>query len=278
MRLAGALVLVSAVASAQPATTLFVDGRKLLEQGKPAEACAKFQAALELDARAPGVLLNLGLCNEQQHKIASALKWFRRALTLAAESGMTEVETAAKAKAAALAAQVATLHIEVPAGVKVTIDGAEPDPTLLAHFEIDPGTHVIVARGSAYEDSTQTIEVRDAPATTAVDLQLHAKLVDRGAGRRHAAWLVGGGGGVLVIAAGVIGFVGREKFDGTHDLATRQRWKTIVRDGGTATFAVGAAAIAAAVVLYATAPKAERMTVAPDAAPDHVGVSLIGTF
>ena len=102
-----AVVLAPIIASADPAASLFDEGRALLQQGKAPEACAKFEASLELDPGAAGVLLNLGLCNVQQHKVATALRWFRKAQTAGAAAGIAEVENAARQ-------QVLTLSLTQP--------------------------------------------------------------------------------------------------------------------------------------------------------------------
>src|SRR5512140_3378490 len=80
---------------------LFDRGRALLADHHPVEACATFEKALELDADAAGVLLNLGLCNEEQGKTATALRWFRKAQARGSELKRAETEMAAKEHGAA---------------------------------------------------------------------------------------------------------------------------------------------------------------------------------
>ncbi|MBA3393318.1 MAG: tetratricopeptide repeat protein [Deltaproteobacteria bacterium] len=63
---------------------LFVEGRRLMGAGKPAEACTQFAAAHAEDPKATGTMLNLGLCNEQIGKVATAATWFRKAQNSAA--------------------------------------------------------------------------------------------------------------------------------------------------------------------------------------------------
>jgi len=267
VRLALALLLVPALAAADSAEQLFGEGRALLQQGKAAEACTKFEIALALDPTAPGVLLNLGLCNENQHKIASALKWFRKAQTLAAEHGMTEVEDAAKQKAIALAAQVPTVRIDVPAGVSVELDGAPVDPTSLGRLELDAGHHVVELHGKDVYDQPQPVEIADTARDQrlALQLALPAPPPPR-SHRRRTAWILGGIGVGLLATDLALGLYGRHEFDSSHDLATRQHWKDVVSYGGAATFAAGAIALGTAGYLYFTA------------APDQVGVTVAGRF
>jgi hypothetical protein len=290
-------VVWSHTARADP-NALFAEGKQLLQDGKPAEACGKFEAALREQPEAPGILLNLGLCNAQQDKIATALKWFRKAQTRAAERAMAETESAAKLQTVALAPKVPTIKIEIaespPSDATVTVDGATIDATSLARLEIDAGSHVVELHGSGLATSRETIDVRgDSTPETVVTLHVVAaprptppkvKImveVDRGAPWRRRAYLVGAIGAGLLVAETGLGVVGRKIFDDSHDLKTRQRWKDIVRYGGTTMFGVGAAAVATAVVIYLAAPGKERIeqtAIAPFAGDDHVGVAITGGF
>ena len=78
--LALVISLLAATVHAEPeADGLFEEGRKLLDTADPKQACAKFNEAIKLDPDAPGVMLNLGLCNEKLGKYRTALYWFRKA-------------------------------------------------------------------------------------------------------------------------------------------------------------------------------------------------------
>ena len=262
------LALVPAIASADPASQLFDEGRALLQQGKPAAACAKFEASLKLDPEAAGVVLNLGLCNVQQHKVATALKWFRRAQTF------PDVATVAQQQITTLSSLVPTIRVDAPANATVTIDGDAISDR--SKIEIDAGHHVAELEGVAHP-----FDVDDDPSHTQVITVMPPAaelVVDRGASRRHAAKIIGVIGGGLWVATAVVGFVGRSQFDGAHDLSTRQHWKSIVEYGGTSMFALGAVALGTAAALYVTAPGPEHTTIAPVAAPGQVGVSLTGVF
>jgi hypothetical protein len=297
LALAMATVVWSHATRAEP-NALFAEGKQLLLDGKPAEACAKFEAALREQPEAPGILLNLGLCNAQQDKISTALNWFRRAQTRAAERAMTETENAAKLQTVALAAKVPTIKIEIgeplPRDGTVTVDGATIDSTSFARLEIDAGHHVVELHGPGLTTSRQTIDVRD-DSTPETVVTLHvvvappptpprAKIVvevDRGRPWRHRAYIVGSIGVGLLVAETGLGLVGRKIFDDSHDLATRQRWKNIVRYGGTSMAGVGGAAVMTAVVLYLAAPGKERVeqtAIAPFAGDDQLGIAIAGSF
>jgi hypothetical protein len=260
-RLVLACSIAPAIASADPAADLFSDGRALLQEGKAAEACAKFDAALKLDPQAPGVLLNLGLCNVQQHKVATALAWLRKA------QAFPDVASVAQQQVTTLSSLVPTIRIDAPAGMAVSIDGVAV--TDRSRIEIDAGHHVAELAGVA-----QPFDVTDDPSHTQV-IKLEPP---SGPPPQHhrAPWIVGGVGAGLVVASGVVSLVGKSEFDGTHDLATRQHWKSVVHIGGSALFAAGAVGLGIATVLYLRGR--DDTVVAPVAAPDQVGLSLGGVF
>jgi hypothetical protein len=294
-------------ASAETAAELFQQGLQLMAAGKPAEACAKLDVALKLEPDKPGVLLNLGLCNAQQNKLATALSWFRRAHEIATSRAMAESQTVAMKQITALAAKVPTIKIaivgDVPAGATVTIDGTPIAASSYARLEIDAGRHRIGILGAAVETTPTTIDVADVPDAKQ-PVTLHVKpaattttttttvvapppvttryvVVDRGASRRRTALIIGGVGAGLLVVETTLGLVARNRFDSSHDLETRQRWKDIALYGSTSIFAVGAAAVGVGVVLYFTAPGKERVVqpmVTPVVTAESAGVTVGGRF
>ena len=106
------LACLAATAHADPeADKLFEQGRKLLATD-PAAACAKFDEAIKRDPDAPGVLLNLGLCNEKTGKYKTALYWFRKAQSRSAESNLPAYVQAASEHQVNLAKWVARVNIQ----------------------------------------------------------------------------------------------------------------------------------------------------------------------
>jgi hypothetical protein len=258
----GLAVLASASAvHADPAADRFAEGRALLEQGKPEEACGKFSAALELEPDAAGVLLNLGLCNVQQHKLATALRWFRKA----AASGQDEVVAAANQQITTLSSLVPTVRIE--AAGAVAIDGTPADTR--DPIEIDAGHHVATTGGV-----DTPFDVEEGARAQVIDLRPPPPPPHRS----RAPWIVGGIGAGLVVGSGALSLIGKSKFDGTHDLDTRKQWKSIVHVGSTAMFATGCVALGVATVLYVHGRHDEHTVVAPIVAPDQAGVSIMGAF
>lgn len=78
----GVLLAQPAAADVGSADKLFAEGKALMDQGKFAEACAKYEASYEADA-ALGSLLNLADCLERDGRLASAYGRWGDAITFA---------------------------------------------------------------------------------------------------------------------------------------------------------------------------------------------------
>jgi len=137
--------------SAAPAESLFDDGRRLLAEGKLAEACAKLTESERLDP-AVGTLLNLGDCYEKMGRIATAWAVFKQAADMARRGKQASREKIASARFVALEPRIPKLSIAVrepAAGLEVRRDGvvlgatewSAASPSALA---IDPGEHEVV--------------------------------------------------------------------------------------------------------------------------------------
>ena len=270
-----------------PAAKLFMEGRELLEAGQAADACAKFEQSFQLDSTALGTLLNLGLCNEQVGKLATALKWFRRAANRATETDVADAEATAREKTTALAARVATLKLVVtaPAGRTVTLDGRKLDEVDFGRIELDRGPHVVELTAPNAPAVKRDIEVVDARATvieltTAVPAKpKQYEVVDVGAGQRRISYLIGGAGVLLLVGSGAIGLYGKQAYDDGDSPRDWDSAKNLVRYGGTSMFLVGAGAITVAVMLRLRAPgKERREVVSPIVTPEHVGFAVARRF
>jgi hypothetical protein len=272
---------------AEAAAVLFREGRVLLDAGKPDEACAKFEASFQLESGAAGTMLNLGICNEQRGKLATANKWFRRAHAHASEHDLNETAGVAKERSDALAGKIATVKIELgktPAGAIVTIDGARIEAAELAKLEIDAGGHVLevsVANMPPVRREFQVTDGIDSTVAIQIPVARPAKrlvTIDRGRGQRRLAYVIGGAGLGVLAGTAVLGFVGKREYDAGETPDTWDRWQSIVRYGGTSMFLVGASAVAYAAVLYRRAPGRERVEVTPVIGHDVVGFTYAKTF
>jgi tetratricopeptide (TPR) repeat protein len=253
-------------AAADSGVERFAEGRRLMEAGKYAEACAAFEAALAVEKDAPGVLLNLGMCNAEQHKLATALRWFRQAKVRATEQGDVPSLSAANEHIAKLAPQVGRIRLRpsepLPSGAQLTIDGAAADPAALAKLEIDPGHHVIELHGGGLAEVRQEIDV-DPDATVGIGLAVSRPAVMAETGRAPA-YTIGGIGLGLLAGTAVLGIVGKHEYDDASDQATRDRWANIVRYGGSSMFVLGIAGVATGVVLLVKSENRVSATVTPD--------------
>ncbi|MBL9019844.1 MAG: tetratricopeptide repeat protein [Myxococcales bacterium] len=139
------------VAVASPAAEqLFQEGRKLLGQGKLAEACDAFRRSAELEPRA-GTLLNLGDCEEKRGRTATAWAAFTGARAVAKRTNDTPYIVEAEKRVKKLEKKLPYLAIEVSAGAKaqgvVVQRGGEEVPAaeLDKEVPIDPGRYEIAA-------------------------------------------------------------------------------------------------------------------------------------
>ena len=273
----------------QQADKLFAEGRELLTVQKDSKAaCEKFEEAIKLDATATGTMLNLGLCYENLGKYATSIKWFRKAQAAAAEKQLSEYENAAKAHTVTIAPKVPILKLTVdgPPDSEIRIDGERIDATTYGQVEVDPGRHEIVGRATGKKKVVQTVELKDAQneaITIALTESAVPVYVDRGAGRRRAALILGGSGVVVLAATGIYGLKRRSDFFATDAGSPEEREiKNEVRIVGTTAFIVGAGAVAAGVVLYLTAPGKEQISdgtaFAPVITNDEVGFAVSGWF
>ena len=302
MRLAILFVCVGAsVAAAQPANQAeaerhFAEGRRLLVNENDAPgACMAFEKAIDLDPTAPGVMLNLGLCNELQGKFATSLYWFRKAQFAAAEAKppLPEYEEEAKKHTQDLTDKVLLAQLkDVPENARVSIDGRPVRRDEYSRLEVDPDS-VVEVRVPGKQVFRQKVEVEGERTAKAITLVLQDEVVpaerDPGKGRRRLAVIVGVGGVVLYGITLTYGLVVRSRYNtvgdghyedpetGFDDAERDLRWK------GTGLFVAGTAAIGAAVVLWLTAPKPyreriEQARVLPIVTPDGVGVGYTGSF
>lgn len=293
----------ASVASAETAAELFAEGLKLIDQGKPAEACTKLEGALKLEPGKPGILINLGVCNAKQNKTATALGWFRRALALSAERSMAEVETVAKEQIKALSAKVPTVSITVSIeDATVTIDGISIPSTSFARLELDAGTHTLEARADGFITATRPIEVDDVPdARQPIRVELSAKKripedpkgplpapAETGQTKRLAGLVIGGVGLVGIGLGTVFAIQASGRSDDVRDRGNPEDppvFDPSDQDSGKRaalvskiSFAAGGALVVTGVVLYMLGKRTTTTTVG--IAPTAGGSTLVigGSF
>lgn len=160
----------AAGAAAQPsandaavAEVLFEEGKRLMADGKLAEACPKLAESNRLDTGI-GTLLFLADCYEKNGQVASAWATFREAATLAQKTTDSR-EKIAQGRAAALEPVLPRLTVAVPAasrvaGLRVERDGAEVGTVQWdVALPMDPGKHALTATAPGRVAWTTTVVV-----------------------------------------------------------------------------------------------------------------------
>jgi hypothetical protein len=170
--LIGALTVPAAAQERAAAEALFQEGRRLANSGKHAEACAKFAASDKLDPSV-GARLQLGRCNIEQGKTASAWLAYKDAENLAARNGDSARAATARKEAEAIEPRLSYVVLRptaADADRRVWFDGDEKPAVLLGQrFPVDPGEHQVSATASGYTEWKTTIAVTR-PGETAVEI------------------------------------------------------------------------------------------------------------
>ncbi len=292
---------------------LFVAGKRLMAEGKVAEACPKFLASYKLEHRV-GTLLNLAECYERNRQLGSAWARFIEARTLAVRAGQPERADYASQHAATIEGRRSMLTIvadgSIP-GLSVTRDGEVVDPAVYGvALPVDGGSHTIEASapGKASvsatitvlpesETKTYTVSLVDAAAPPVLGATSPAVRADaaaapsHGLGARAVAGIVVAGVGV--VAAGIGGGFG-------VDALSKNSQSSAYCGGGTpkddcwglgvplrnravseatvssVLIGVGAAAFVGGIVLWLTAPSSSKP--AASVAFDGRTLRLGGTF
>lgn len=135
------------------ARKLFLEGRALLNQNRPREACESLEKSYKI-AHTLGALLNLGLCHSYNGHLATAHEYYRKAEIMATLQNDPRREFAHN-EAAALAPRRATLTLRVhdkDAALEVRLDDIPRARESLDYpIYIDGGEH----RVAVYEDGKQ---------------------------------------------------------------------------------------------------------------------------
>ncbi len=208
------------------AEALFEEGRKLIAQKNPAQACPKFAESQRLDP-SPSTLLNLGSCYERVGKSASAWATYREAASLANAQSRADLMAVAQRHAAAVEPELARLVITPSApvdGLAITLQGQ-----LLGRgawevpVPVDPGVITIEASAPKKKKWSSEIDVSQpgktvtltipaledgppqpqAPTTTSAEINGPASSDSGGLVPHRVAWQK-----PAALVAGVVGIAG----------------------------------------------------------------------
>jgi serine/threonine-protein kinase len=225
------------------ADMLFDEAKRLMNEGKHAEACPKLVASHKLDP-ALGTLLNLGNCYEKAGKTASAWATFREAVDAASKAGDSRRQQEAGKRAAALRPRLSMVTIAVETGgmvegLQISTDEVEMDMGALGTpVPLDPGAHTVQARAPGKIAWTGKIQLADggtltikiprlqdelsldgpAPVTTAAPVSTAPAPAApaperRGSGQRVAGMALTGVGAVAMVTGGILVVTAKSSWD-----------------------------------------------------------------
>ena len=143
---------------------LFLEGRALIEHGKPAEACERFQRSLQL-SRTIGVLLNLGLCHRSAGRTATARQVYLEAEGAARESGDLARAEVARREALILERLSSRLVFWIeqpPQGLELRVDDTVIPPGRWDEaLLVDAGHHTVSASAPGSPNWYRSVVARD---------------------------------------------------------------------------------------------------------------------
>jgi hypothetical protein len=296
----------------------FVKAKRLMKEGKTAEACTAFETSQQLDPQL-GTRYNLAICYQELGKTASAWLTFRE---------VAQLDTNAKRKkdsalrADQLEPRLTKLLITTGTrvtGLRVTRDDVDVTNLMGIEDPIDPGRYHIAASApgraswatdvevSPGEGAVITVEIpaleasgsavtdpdpRPVEVPARAEVRAGGHRTERRAGRFYGG--IGAGvGGVVAVGVGIaFGAKASSRWSEVQDLcgdeaacatqADLDRATSLTADArsagnlSTVLIGVGAAAIAAGVVLVVTS--SHDVTVAPSVDAERVGLVAAGRF
>lgn len=293
-------------ADAATARSLFDEARKLMKQGKYAEACPKLEEGARLNPGI-GMRFNLAACWEHLGRTASAWNLYLDVAAAAKLANQPAREKEARKAAQALEPLLSQLTIAVPEkvpGLEIKRDGTViGEGAYGTAVYVDPGTHVIEASAPEHEPWSQKTEVATKDKIVVSVPKLRAipkppppppKPVPPPPGLGLTRTVAIGIGVASVIGLGVGAFAGlramslndqskdhcvenrcdQEGFDLRHDALSAGRLSTVG-------FVVGAVLASGAAVMWFTAPApkpSDSAAITPWVAKDGGGLAVTGAW
>lgn len=275
------LLLASKSAAAQAASNgrsskaaaLVQQARALLDTGRIADACDKFQAAetLEIDTR---TLFQLGDCQERAGRSASAWHAFLEAEALAQDKKEHELSRRAAERVAALEPKLNRIVFLVPTtsrvpGLTVRLGANTVPPSAWGtEIPIDPGVQRISASAKGYRPWSADVDAsRSEGRRYPIDVPALAPEQtggDRGRAYRTAG-VVSGSVGLAGIGAGAVFSALSRGADtpstcakGATQCTPSPASKNSYADAAAVSFALGGALLATGVTLFVLAPSADN--------------------
>lgn len=297
------------------AQQLFLQGRKLLKEGKTEQACTKFKGAAQL-SKTPGVRLNLAGCWLKLGRTASAWAMYDEALSIAEQDGNTAAAKFAREQRSKLQPKLTYLDVQVPTAARIDGLALERDGEPLprgawgTEVPVDPGQHKLTASAPGYKSwSTERQVTAEGTHVKIVVPTLVAlpHAAPRAAGAPPPQADIQSSSGrtqrVLAIVSGGLGVVGLGvgSFFGLRAISKKNDYKSQLDAAGqcpdaacsstshdasvagnvsTVAFVAGGVLLGAGVVLWLTAPRAHHASagVVPMLGEREAGLSVEGRF
>jgi tetratricopeptide (TPR) repeat protein len=180
------------------AEALFREGRRLLDEGRRDQACARFAESQRLSP-SPGALLNLGDCHQQEGKLATAWAEFLAAARLYTDPGNQAERDFCLREAALIEPHLSRLTLRLGGPVPGLLLRRNGEPVDAAQIDVpvpvDPGVYVVTAEapGRAPFQTSVLIRAQKSEVTVIVP-PLAPRLADAppAAGRPTLDYVIGG--------------------------------------------------------------------------------------
>lgn len=289
----------------QAADALFKEGRAAADQRDYETACARFRESDRLDP-ALGTKFNLADCEEHLGHLEAARAMFVE-VAQQFPAGDDRLPIAQR-RAAALEKRMPKIVVRLAPGTRASIarDGrALADSQLGAAMPVSPGHHTVLVTAPGREpriyevdakegevvELTVTVGAAAAPALTASAVPSATAEVSDTSSLRRTLGFVAGGAGIAGIGVGIItGAVaiadkavvdsschGTNVCDDKAGVGAAAEGR-VVSAVSTVSFAVGAVALAAGIVLVLTSKGPTKTVIAPAASPQGAGFMLRSSF
>ena len=152
-----------------------LNGKRLLKEGKVAEACAAFAESQRLAPRA-GTLLNLGLCHEQEGKLIDARRELIEARALAQSANNQARVTLASQHLTAIEAKLSWLELVPPPNVDqglvtLSVDGVALEKTGWQKVPVEAGRHVVSAAAPGFARQDLELSIGQKPERRSVSFE-----------------------------------------------------------------------------------------------------------
>ncbi len=284
------------------AQTLFLEGRKDLDENKWDVGCPKLRRSLELFAVANSIF-SVAQCDEREGRTATALEHWERGVVLVDDPKDPRTKVG-KDRIAALEPLVPRIRIIVPpesAGATILLDGtALASGVLATPLRVDPGKHLFVVRANGRQDNRKEIDIAEKERTEFVAALGPVDTAGPGPTgtatvpppppppppmhpKKLAGFVVGGiGVAGLVAAAGTAITLQGLHEKGCPNCAELDKYQKYYI-ANTVNFGVGIVGVGVGLFLILTAPKSAdankpSAAIVPFVGPNGSGIGLSGRF